>query len=123
MDAQKLNLAEESFDKVLCLHLMGFLADDKEATGEIIKVLKSGGQFVITYPSGNVGTKLATEIRRSIYHNLKLRKYGTVIRESLAGIGAAMVNIPITLFWEKPRQGFYSYQDLDMMLTALGLRD
>ena len=123
MDAHRLSFDDESFGKVLCIHLMGFLDDDRKATEEIFRVLKGGGQFAITYPSGNVGMKLATEIRRNIAHNLNSGEYGKAIRESLAGIGAAIVNIPITLFWEKPREGFYSYQDLTTMFAGLKLKD
>ncbi len=43
MDAHKLNFADESFNEVLCVHVMGFLDDDRRATEEIFRVLKSGG--------------------------------------------------------------------------------
>jgi ubiquinone/menaquinone biosynthesis C-methylase UbiE len=52
MDARNLEFAAGSFDKVICLHVMDFIEDSGKVTNEIFRVLKDGGQFVMTYPSG-----------------------------------------------------------------------
>lgn len=121
MDACKLNFDDESFDKVLCIHVMGFLADDTEATAEIFRVLKNEGQFVITFPSGNSLLKPAAVVGQSIFHNFRLGRWGKATRELLAVVGG-VVSLPIN-FWVRPKRGFYSHQGLKTMLAGLKLKD
>ena len=121
MDAHRLELADESFDKVLCVHVMGFLEDDRTATQEIIRVLKRGGQFVITYPSG-AGFKLGGEIARSVWCDLRSGRYGKVARQCFATVVGGIAYAPAAS-WVRPRQGFYSWESLKGMLDTLGLRD
>jgi ubiquinone/menaquinone biosynthesis C-methylase UbiE len=64
MDAQHLEFPGGTFDKVLCLHVMDFVEDNRQATSEIFRVLKDGGQFVITYPSDKEGPKLGCNLLR-----------------------------------------------------------
>jgi ubiquinone/menaquinone biosynthesis C-methylase UbiE len=122
MDGQKLDFPDATFDKAVCLHLMGFVADDRKATGEIMRVLKANGQFVITYPSGAGNPKLACEIFRNIRHNLRCGRYQRALSECLAVIGAAIVYAPVSL-WVKPRCGFYSRASLEAMLSAFRLSE
>jgi ubiquinone/menaquinone biosynthesis C-methylase UbiE len=119
MDAHKIEFADESFDTVLCVHVMGFLEDDKKATREIMRVLKREGQFVITYPSGSGSVKLAGEIARSIWHDLRSglcfkaakQFFGTLLGSLAYAPGAS---------WVKPRQGFYSRNSLKDLLDNAG---
>ncbi|MCK5654140.1 MAG: methyltransferase domain-containing protein [Dehalococcoidia bacterium] len=122
MDAHRLELADESFDKVLCVHVMGFLEDDRTATQEIVRVLKRGGQFVITYPSGSGSIELGGEIARSIWSDLRSKRYGKAVKQCFATIIAGIAYAP-GAYWVKPRQGFYSHESLKDMLDALGFRD
>ena len=122
MDAHHLGFSGDSFDRVFSHHLMGFLDDDKGATREMLRVLKSGGQFVITYPSGSGGLSLVSEVGRSILNSIQSRKCRQAVTEFLALAGAAAVNIPIA-FWVRPRQGFYSNRDLEKLFADLGLTD
>ncbi len=55
MDVHKLDFESESYDKVLCIHVTDFLVDHRRAMDEILRVLKTGGRFVITYPSSSEG--------------------------------------------------------------------
>lgn len=119
MDAHRLELADESFDKVVCLHVMGFLEDDRKATEEIIRVLEQEGQFVITYPSG-AGFKLRGEIARSVWCHLRSGRFVKAARQCFATIVGGIAYAP-GASWVRPSQGFYSYESLKGMLDTLGL--
>ena len=117
MDAHRLGFRDGSFDVVLCLHLMGFLEDDARATGEVFRVLKGNGQFVITYPSGRGGPGLAGEIWHGVREKLRAGKYTQAMGECLAGLGAGVLYMPASL-WVRPKQGFYSLPDLKALLSS-----
>jgi ubiquinone/menaquinone biosynthesis C-methylase UbiE len=117
MDAHNLAFDDRSFDKVFSHYLMGFLGDDRKAFQEMLRVLKRGGQYVITFPSGS-GSRVLSEIGRSILRNLRSGRFRYATVELLAIIGAAIVNVPIA-FWVRPKRGFYSYEDLEGMLAEL----
>ena len=117
MDAHRLGFRDGSFDMVLCFHLMGFLEYDRRATGEMFRVLKERGQFVITYPCGGGVRGLATEVARSVLHSLKAGRWGEALKEALAGLGAWAVYMPLS-FWMKPNPGFYSRRDLEALLSS-----
>ena len=116
MDAHRLGFSDGSFDVVICLHLMGFLEDDARATREVFRVLRGGGQFVITYPSGRGGPGLAGEIWHGVWGKLRAGKYTQATEECLAGLGAGMLYMPASL-WVRPKQGFYSLSDLKALLS------
>jgi len=122
MDAHDLGFSDGSFDKAFCHHLMGFLGDDERATREILRVLRSGGQFVVTYPAGSGGLRLLSEVGRSILCSLRSGRCRRAVAEFLAIIGAAIVNVPIA-FWVRPKHGFYSYHDLEKLFTDLKLAE
>jgi len=58
MDARQLEFPQGTFERVLCIHVMDFLSDSEAATAEIVRVVKKGGEFVITFPSDNEGPGL-----------------------------------------------------------------
>jgi ubiquinone/menaquinone biosynthesis C-methylase UbiE len=120
MDAHKLDFADETFDKVLCLHVMGFLKDDKSATKEIVRVLKKGGQFVATYPSGIGSIKLGGEIAHSIWKDLKSMRFISATMQCLAIIIGGIAYIPVSS-WVKPPNGFYSNEKLTEVLNSICL--
>jgi ubiquinone/menaquinone biosynthesis C-methylase UbiE len=119
MDAHTLDFADETFDTVLCLHVMGFLEDDKRATQEIARVLKKGGQFVATYPSGIGSVKLGGEIAHCIWQDFKSARLLNAARQSAALILGGVAYIPISSC-VKPPKGFYSNENLSEMLNGIG---
>lgn len=121
MDAHRLEFADESFDKLFCVHVMGFLEDDRTATREAMRVLKKGGQYVITYPSGSGSIELTREITHNIWRDLKRGRLLKAARQCFATAAAGMVYIP-GASWVKPRKGFYSQKNLEDMLNELGFR-
>ena len=122
MDARRLEFTAGSFDKVLCLHVMDFLADNREVTSEILRVLKRGGQFVITYPSDKEGPKLGFNLLKDgIHSNLDSGKHRIkAVFEPLAQIVVGIVYLPL-LF--RPKKRFYSRSQLEAIITELTTRD
>jgi len=121
MDAQNLQYPAESFDKVLCLHVMDFIEDDGKATREIFRVLREGGEFVITYPSDKEGVKLGINLLKdSIGHNINSGKSIRALPPLLARMGLGIFYLPL-LF--RSKQKAYSRQDLGAMFTELKPKD
>ena len=122
MDARCLEFAAESFDKVLCLHVMDFIDDNKEATKEMLRVLKHGGQFVITYPSQKEGPRLGVNLLSdNVRHSINAGKPRIqALSESLAQMLVGIVYLPL-LF--RPKQKSYSRSKLEAMITQLTAGD
>ena len=97
MDAHRLAFSDQQFDAVMCLHTMDFVADSVTVTREIFRVLKKGGDFVITYPTGRGSSGLAAEIRRSIAANLRRGRILGATGEAMATLGAAVAYAPLAL--------------------------
>ncbi len=112
MNAQSLEFAAETFDKALCLHLMDFVYENRTVTREIFRVLKPGGQFVITYPSDKEGLKLGCNIFRDhIYSNFSSRKHRIVaLFVALAQVMISPIFAPLLL---RPKKRVYSRQELE----------
>jgi len=119
MDAQYLQYPAESFNKVLCLHVMDFIEDDGQATREILRVLKKGGQFVITYPINKEGVKLGVSLLKdTINNNTSSGKYLTALPQIIAQTGLGLLYLPLLL---RAKQRFYSYHEIETMFTELKL--
>jgi len=116
MDARRLKFAAGSFDEVVCLHVMDFMDRHREVTSKILRVLKDGGQFVITYPSDKEGPKLGWNLLRdSIRNNLDSGKHHIrALLESLAQMLVGIVYLPL-LF--RPKRKSYSRSQLKAMIT------
>ena len=119
MDARCLQFPDESFDKVLCIHLMDFVGEDAKVTGEIIRVLKKRGRFVITYPSAKESAKLgANLVKDQIRDGIKSgRNAVRVILGSLARTSLGLIYLPLLL---RPKRKSYSRSEPEQMLAKLG---
>ncbi|MFO8010472.1 MAG: class I SAM-dependent methyltransferase [Dehalococcoidia bacterium] len=122
MDAQELDFNDSVFDKVICIHVMGFLERDDRATGEIIRVLKKGGQFVITYPSGSGGRELGGEVLKGSWHKLKSGHLLKALGQVVSALAGGIIFAPGSLL-VKPDRGFYSMRDLQTMWEETGIRE
>jgi len=121
MDARCLQFATGSFDKVVCLHVMDFVEDDREATNEILRVLKDGGQFVITYPSDKEGLGLGINLLKdNIRHNIDSRNRFRALSILAAQMVMGIVYLPL-LF--RPNRKSYSRSELEAMITQLTTGD
>jgi ubiquinone/menaquinone biosynthesis C-methylase UbiE len=116
MDARHLDFVDGSFDKVLCIHVMDFVQENEKVTGEILRVLKPGGQFVITYPSAKEGPRLGISLLSdNLRHGINSGKHHVrAFLESLAQVVAGFVYLPL-LF--RPKRKSYSHSELKAMLT------
>jgi len=113
MDAQQLQFPNGSFDRVICFHVMDFVPDCQRVSSEIMRVLKHGGQFLITYPSKKEGTKLAFNLLKDgIGCKTSRRRY---FMELMMLLTLGAVYLPL-LF--RPGRKEYSREQLrDMFFT------
>lgn len=116
MDARHLEFTHGSFDKVLCIHVMDFVQENEKVTDEILRVLKPGGRFVITYPSAKEGPRLGISLLSdSIRHGINSGKYHMrALAECLAQVLAGIVYLPLLY---RPKRKSYSRSELEAMLT------
>ena len=118
MDARDLEFEAESFDKVICIHLMDFIDNEQRVTGEIFRVLKKGGQFVITYPTRKEGVKLGCNLLKDNAHeNINPGKNRSMtLLKSLSQMLVGITYLP--LLFRKKRK-YYSRGDLEEMIAKL----
>jgi len=116
MDARKLEFAAGSFDKVLCLHVIDFIPENTEVTSEILRVLKKGGQFVITYPSDKEGARLGFNLLKDgIHHYMDSGKHRiSSFLEFVTQMVVGIVYLPL-LF--RPKKRSYSCSQLEAIIT------
>ena len=118
MDVRCLEFTPESFDQVLCIHVMDFVEENEKVTDEILGVLKAGGQFVITYPSDKEGAGLGLKIFKDIIRlNLDSGRYRALaLARSLWQMLAATVYLPLFL---RSKKRSYSHNELQAMISRL----
>ncbi len=118
MDARSLKFEDASFNKVLCIHVMEFIKESQQATEEIVRVLKKGGRFVITYPAYMEGPALGMNLLRA---NLQTEVNSfsdriSLISKSVARIIVGLLYIPL-LFRKKRKP--YSRNELEQMFEKV----
>jgi len=118
MDVRRLEFAAGSFNSVLCLHVMDFIGDKRQATEEVLRVLKDGGRFVITYPSGKEDLELGLNLLKdSIGHKVNSGKHRLrALFESLAQVVMGIVYLPLLL---RRKKRPYSRDELEAMFAGL----
>ncbi len=118
MDARCLEFAPGSFDKVLCIHVMDFVEENEKVTDEILRVLKDGGQFVITYQSYKEGLRLGLDLLSdSVRQGVNSGKHRIrALLEFLAQMLVGIVYLPLFL---RPNKMSYSRQELQTLLSRL----
>lgn len=122
MDARRLEFASGSFDKALCIHLTDFVGEIEDVTSEIIRVLKEGGKFVITYPSAKEGTKLGANLLNDQIHN-GVRSGKNVVTAFLGALVQMMLGLIYLPLVFRPRRQSYSRSQLEEMITKLANTD
>ncbi len=122
MDARLLQFPVGSFNRVLCIHVMDFVEENEKVTDEILRVLKDGGQFVITYPSDREGARLGVNLLSdSVRHSISSGKHRIrVLSESLARVLVGVLYLPLLL---RANKKTYSCHELEAMFTELTARD
>jgi ubiquinone/menaquinone biosynthesis C-methylase UbiE len=122
MDARNLEFAAGSFDKVICLHVMDFIEDSGKVTNEIFRVLKDGGQFVMTYPSGREDPGLGGGlIRDNIRCAISVGKHpARAFIESIGPMLSSIVYLPLLL---RQKQRAYCRNELEDMIAQSTVAD
>ena len=117
MDARHLDFPDESFDAAVCLHVMDFVKESVQVTGEILRVLKKGGRFVITYPSVKEGPGLARALLADhVRHDAQLRQ--PHITSHLKSAGRMLAGIVYLPFLMRPKPNPYSRSELRSMICG-----
>lgn len=121
MDARQLQFPTGSFDRVLCIHVMDFIEENEKVTAEILRVLKDGGQFVITYPSDMEGPKLGFNlVMDNVHSNIRSKGYFRAFLTLVGQIFTSAVYLPLIL---RSKKKSYSNSELETIFAGLGLRD
>ena len=117
MDVQKLDFPPGSFDKTLCVHVTDFVPDSARASAEMLRVLRQGGRFAITFPSGKediaFGMSVIGEAVREHWRNRRFHKILLVFLA--AGLGT-FVYLPF-IFRKARRE--YARKDVDTIFSPL----
>jgi ubiquinone/menaquinone biosynthesis C-methylase UbiE len=116
MDAQRTAFCDGAFDRVLCYHVLDFVGDAIQTVEELLRILKPGGRFVISFPAGSEGPGLGSAL---LSHSLKPcarwpgSRIGRVARAMLAGC----IYLPLTL-----RRGprVFTQEDVQAVLCSRG---
>lgn len=116
MDANSLGFRDNSFDRVLAYHLTDFLRFPECAAREMIRVLKPGGRFVISFPSKPEGFGLGAGL---ISHGFATSETapGTRLGQALTTLLTGLAYMPLLL---RPRPFAYSRADLSALLVGMG---
>ena len=122
MDAHRLAFRDHQFDAVMCLHTMDFVQDSVAVTLEIFRVLKKGGDFIITYPTGRGSSGLAGEIRRIIAGNLRRGRLLSATAEVIATLGASVAYAPLALSNSR-RKHALSQSSIERLMESLAVKE
>ena len=118
MDARRLGFPDECFDIVVCIHVMDFVGDVEQATAEILRVLRPGGEFVVTFPWEMEGATLGANIvREGLYQDLRYRRFRAALAQVAALVGVSLVYAPILL---RPRRRVFEPAELAEMFRRRG---
>lgn len=86
-DAHRLPIKDKSFDLVICTETLEHLVDPKKALLEIRRVLKKGGQSIISMDSGNLMFHIIwhfwTKTHGRVWQNAHLHEFNTKVLEDL----------------------------------------
>jgi ubiquinone/menaquinone biosynthesis C-methylase UbiE len=117
MDVRELKFLKESFDKVICLHVTDFINDVYKATAEIVRVLKLGGEFVITYPSHKDGAKLGLNLLKDRF--LQSKGSGNQLKGILRFLAQTLIGTAYMPLLLRSKRRTYTRQELHYMFSRL----
>lgn len=95
MDLTKIEFDDNTFDAVICNHVLQYIRDDRKAMSEVFRVLKPGGWVIFTVPVNyNLQTTFEDDSitewkeREKVFGLAEhLRNYGLDLKEKLEGVG------------------------------------
>jgi len=116
-DIQCMEFGDAGFDKALCVHVVDFVPDYSKAVSEIIRVLKPGGKFAITIPSGKEDFSFGMNVfKDSVRTNVRARKYYRVPLVFASMLLSSAVYSPF-LFRKERRE--YSREEIEKLCASL----
>ena len=103
LDIQKLDLPDQSFDYLICNHVLEHVPDDSSAMGECFRVMRPSAQALFSVPLDTERAETwnpppgtpQVEIER-ICGRLHVRLYGLDFPDLLRGHGFAVSEIPVS---------------------------
>lgn len=95
-DIQKLSFKEESYDLVLCNHVIEHVPDDAAAFNEINRILKKSGRALITIPGDF--NKRNTVFFETLENNGHYRDYGLDVIEKMKNYFASVEAVDLSTF-------------------------
>ena len=117
MEAQRLGFHDSSFDRVLAYHLTDFLPSPETAAQEMLRVLRPGGRFVISFPSRGESIGLGLDLIRQGFTGKAHAGSGTRVEGTGMAILAGLVYLPLLL---RPRPNAISLAEIEDMLFRNG---
>ena len=93
MDITKIDMADNTFDVVICNHVMEHIPNDLQAMSELFRVLKPGGWAILQTPIGRAPTdedsslQTPSERVRRFGQRDHVRMYGPDYRDRLGSVG------------------------------------
>jgi ubiquinone/menaquinone biosynthesis C-methylase UbiE len=117
MDVQNIKLEDASFDKILCVHVIDFVPDYTKAVSEIMRVLKPGGKFAITFPSGREDFSFGVSVvGNAIREHIKAKKFGKVFLTMVSTLVATFVYFPF--LFRKTRR-YYKRNEIEELFLGI----
>lgn len=117
MDIQNVEFREDSFNKILCIHVVDFVPDYVKAVTEIIRVLKPGGKFAVTFPSGKEDFTFGIGvIGETLREHIKAGKFNKVLLVLASSAVGTFVYFPF-LFRKERR--FYQKAEVAKLFSRL----
>lgn len=117
-DARNLEFKNDSFDKVLCIHVTDFIDENRKVTAELLRVLKKGGTFVITYPSSKENAQMGFKLFTDSVRNMKNSGKSTfkIFLESFIQAVVTVVYLPLLL---RSNRKTYKLSELEELFNQL----
>jgi SAM-dependent methyltransferase len=95
IDVQKIDREDESYDVVVCSHVIEHVADDTRAVRELVRIVSPKGFLVLAYPRTEHGEPTQDWGRPDPARNEHYRAYGADFEPQLAGISPDVTAIAI----------------------------
>ncbi len=122
MDLTNITFEENSFDIILCSHVLEHIPDDRKAMRELYKVLKPGGFAILLVPIDKSRSEtyenwqLTTPEERLIHFGQEdhVRWYGLDYADRLADAGFKVKILPVVDIVDKSDMERYGIRPMDM---------